>query len=69
MGNIARTLEASDYDVPFAFEEALGYMFPKICHDKDGITAAMIFLSAEAQWRSQGLTLYMKLQKLFEEFG
>ncbi|ODM16402.1 hypothetical protein SI65_07909 [Aspergillus cristatus] len=69
MGNIVRSLEESDYDVPFAFEEALGYMFPKVCHDKDGITAAMIFLSAEAQWRSQGLTLYMKLQKLFEEFG
>lgn len=68
MGNIARTLEAS-YDVPFAFEEALGYMFPKVCHDKDGITAAMIFLSAEAKWRSQGLTPYTKLQKLFEEFG
>lgn len=69
MGNIARTLEESDYDVPFAFEEALGYMFPKVCHDKDGITAAIIFLSAEAKWRSQGLTPYTKLQRLFEEFG
>lgn len=44
-------------------------MFPKVCHDKDGITAAMIFLSAEAQWRSQGLTPYTKLQQLFEQFG
>ena len=69
MGNISRNLEKSGYHVPFAFEEALGYMFPKVCYDKDGITAAMIFLSAEAQWRAQGLTPYSKLQQLFNEFG
>lgn len=69
MGNIARNLETSGYNVPFAFEEALGYMFPDVCYDKDGITAAIIFLSAEAQWRSLGLTPYTKLQQLFQEFG
>lgn len=69
MGNIARNLESSGYSVPFAFEEALGYMFPGVCYDKDGITAAIIFLSAEAQWRTQGLTPYTKLQQLFQQFG
>ncbi|OJJ48690.1 hypothetical protein ASPZODRAFT_1657291 [Penicilliopsis zonata CBS 506.65] len=69
MGNIARTLEESGYLVPFAFEEALGYMFPSICHDKDGISAAMVFLAAETRWREQGLTPYTKLQQLFKEFG
>ncbi|EAU33465.1 conserved hypothetical protein [Aspergillus terreus NIH2624] len=69
MGNIARDLEEQGYYVPFAFEEALGYMFPNVCYDKDGITAAMVFLSAEAHWRSQGLTPYSKLQQLFQEFG
>ncbi|KAL5360290.1 hypothetical protein BJX96DRAFT_150048 [Aspergillus floccosus] len=69
MGNIARDLEEQGYYVPFAFEEALGYMFPNVCYDKDGITAAMVFLSAEAHWRSQGLTPYTKLQQLFQEYG
>ncbi|KAE8356580.1 phosphoglucomutase [Aspergillus coremiiformis] len=69
MGNVARRLEGEGYKVPYAFEEALGYMFPEVCHDKDGITAAIVFLAAQAKWQSQGLTPYMKLQQLFQEFG
>ncbi|KAL3488529.1 hypothetical protein BJX62DRAFT_227296 [Aspergillus germanicus] len=69
MGNTARKLEESGYYVTFAFEEALGYMFPEVCYDKDGITAAMVFLSAQAKWATQGLTPYTKLQKLFSEYG
>jgi phosphoglucomutase len=69
MGNVARKLEGDGYTVPFAYEEALGYMFPSVCYDKDGITAAMVFLAAEAKWRAQGLTASAKLQELFSEFG
>ncbi|CAL5866277.1 uncharacterized protein PFLUO_LOCUS484 [Penicillium psychrofluorescens] len=69
MGNVARKLEEDGYTVPFAYEEALGYMFPSVCYDKDGITAAMVFLAAEAKWRAQGLTVHAKLQQLFSEFG
>ncbi|KAL4785942.1 hypothetical protein BJX76DRAFT_323099 [Aspergillus varians] len=69
MGNTSRNLEEAGYYVTFAFEEALGYMFPEVCYDKDGITAAMIFLSAQARWATQGLTPYTKLQQLFAEFG
>ena len=69
MANIARNLEGEGYNVPFAFEEALGYMLPNVCYDKDGVTAAMVFLAAEAKWRAQGLTAFAKLQSLFSEFG
>ena len=69
MGNMGQKLEQSGYDVPFAFEEALGFMFPGVCYDKDGVAAAMIFLAAEAKWRSEGLTPYTKLQQLFKEYG
>ena len=69
MGNIARRLEELGYYVPFAFEEALGYMFPEVCYDKDGISAAMVFLLAQAKWNAQGLTPYTKLQQLFKEHG
>lgn len=69
MANVARDLERDGFNVPFAFEEALGYMFPSVCYDKDGVTAAMVFLAAEAKWRAQGLTPFTKLQSLFSEFG
>ncbi|CDM32039.1 hypothetical protein CBS147339_1314 [Penicillium roqueforti] len=69
MANIARDLEKEGKTIPFAYEEALGYMFPAVCYDKDGITAATVFLAAEAKWRAQGLTAYAKLQQLFGEFG
>ncbi|KAJ5769210.1 hypothetical protein N7520_003769 [Penicillium odoratum] len=69
MGNVARDLERTGRIVPFAYEEALGYMFPSVCYDKDGITAAAVFLLAYAEWKSQGLTAHAKLQQLFREFG
>ena len=69
MGNVARELEAAGKTVPFAYEEALGYMFPSVCYDKDGITAAAVFLVAAAKWKTQGLTAQAKLQQLFAEYG
>ncbi|EEP81344.1 conserved hypothetical protein [Uncinocarpus reesii 1704] len=69
LGNAAKRLEAEGYDVPFAFEEALGYMFCKVCYDKDGLTAAMVFLAAQAQWKKQGLNPFTKLQQLYETYG
>ncbi|RAH65978.1 phosphoribomutase PRM15 [Aspergillus aculeatinus CBS 121060] len=69
MGNTARRLEELGYYVPFAYEEALGYMFPEVSYDKDGISAAMVFLLAEAKWKAEGMTPYMKLQQLFKEHG
>ncbi|ODH26175.1 hypothetical protein ACO22_04766 [Paracoccidioides brasiliensis] len=75
LGNVARRLQtqasADDaYTVPFAFEEALGYMFPAISYDKDGLTAAMVFLAAETTWRVRdGLTPYEKLMELYGTYG
>lgn len=69
LGNVARDLAKEDYKVLFAFEEALGYMIPDVCHDKDSISAAAIFLMAIAHWQSQNLTPYAKLQKLYEYVG
>lgn len=69
MGNVARDLEKTGRNVPFAYEEALGYMFPSVCYDKDGITAASVFLAAYTKWQSQGLTAFGKLQQLFAEYG
>lgn len=58
------------YTVPFAFEEALGYMFPSVVWDKDGITAACVFLSAAAKWKDElHVTPYERLQQLYQKHG
>lgn len=70
MGSIAAELESDgSHQVPFAFEEALGYMFPQVCYDKDGVTAASIFLLAAGQWHASGMTPFDKLQQLYRKYG
>jgi len=71
LGNVAQRLTtADDYHVPFAFEEALGYMFTDVVHDKDGITAAAVFLAAAAKWmKESSMTPYQKLQQLYQKYG
>ena len=49
----------------YGYEEALGYMFPQIVHDKDGVAAAIVFLSACTTWGSP----WARLQQLYEQFG
>lgn len=63
-----RALERGD--VLYAFEEALGYMWPTVCYDKDGIAAAAVFLRAVADWQEEeGLTPWGKLQQLYKRHG
>jgi len=71
LGNVAQQLSAEKgYIVPFAFEEALGYMFTGIAHDKDGISATAFFLAAAAKWRDlEKLTPFEKLQQLYGKYG
>lgn len=51
IGNRAILLEKKGYYVPFGFEEAIGYMFPAMEHDKDGISASIVFLQAYCKWK------------------
>ena len=51
--------------VLFGYEEALGYMFPSVVLDKDGIVASLVFLSASATWASP----WTKLQELYQRYG
>ena len=65
---------ASDYNVIFAYEESLGYMFPSISYEKDGLAAAMMFLNAVEYWQSANhipgrMTPYQKLQFLYQTYG
>ena len=65
LGNQALNLRKAGKRVHFAYEEALGYMFPQVVLDKDGITAAVTFLKAVSSWGSP----YGMLQQLYQRYG
>ncbi|SJM88818.1 probable Phosphoglucomutase-3 [Zygosaccharomyces bailii] len=69
IGNRAVQLEQRGYYVPFGFEEAIGYMFPVMENDKDGISAAVVFLQAYNQWISDGTTPSNVLESGFRKYG
>ena len=70
IGNAALTAEKAGYKVLFGYEEALGYMIPGICHDKDGVSAAMLFLQATAYSQQKyNQTPLQVLQTLYERYG
>lgn len=69
LGNRAITLEKNGYDAAYAFEEAIGYMFSPIVHDKDGIAAASVFLTMARRWAKEGFTVYQKLEQLYKKYG
>ena len=69
LGNVAQDLQRQGYEPVYAYEEAIGYMFPSVVWDKDGIATATVFLKALLHWRNQGLTPWSKLLQLYEKYG
>lgn len=69
LGNVAQDLRAQGKEPAFAYEEAIGFMFPGVVWDKDGVAAAAVFLSAVQRWKKQGLTPWTKLQQLYATYG
>ena len=54
----------------FGFEEALGYLVnPGTVRDKDGISAALAFLSLAADLKASGKTVADHLDEFVERFG
>lgn len=41
IGNTALALEKEGYEVPFGYEEAIGFMFGSQLRDKDGVAASV----------------------------
>ncbi|KAI5952896.1 hypothetical protein KGF54_003763 [Candida jiufengensis] len=69
IGNKAIDLTNEGYKVPFAFEEAIGFMFDLI-HDKDGVSAAIVFLQLYQQWFSSGkVNVFDKLEEGYKKYG
>ncbi|TFY70333.1 hypothetical protein EVG20_g2671 [Dentipellis fragilis] len=56
IGNMALTLEAQGYEVPFGYEEAIGFMLASEIKDKDGVAATIFFAELVAMAHAQGKT-------------
>lgn len=69
IGNRADQLQHGGLHPLFGYEEALGYMFPGISWDKDGIAALSVFLCALSVWRQQGLDPWGRLEQLYQRYG
>jgi phosphomannomutase len=52
----------------FGYEEAYGYALPLV-HDKDGISAAVLFADLAAWCQAQGLTVRQHLHNLYRQHG
>lgn len=68
IGNRAIDLKNEGKHVPFAYEEAIGYMF-SIVNDKDGISAAVMWLQLYEKWFSAGVSVKDKLHDIYSKYG
>lgn len=53
----------------FGYEESYGYLSGTHARDKDAVVASMLFAEMACYYTSIGVTLYAKLQELFDRFG
>eukprot|EP00775_Hariotina_reticulata_P013121 gene13121-13251_t len=69
LGNVAKQKQAQGQRVLFAFEEAIGFMFPDTNMDKDGVSAAAVFAEMAASIYRRGSTVAQHLQDLYKRYG
>lgn len=69
LGNIAKQKQAQGLTVLFAFEEAIGFMFPATNMDKDGVSAAAVFAEMAASHYRRGTTVAAHLRELYNRYG
>lgn len=69
IGNVARQLEQQGYDVPFGYEEAIGFMLESGIRDKDGVSATAAFIELVTGLHARGSNALQYLQELYERYG
>lgn len=69
IGNKAIDLKSEGFNVPFGYEEAIGYMF-SLVNDKDGVSAAAVWLQLYQKWFSAGdMDAVEKLDLIYAKYG
>ena len=68
INNRAMELESRGYQFLFGYEEAIGYCIGPVVRDKDGLSAALLFLEMTAWHNSRGETLLDHLLAIYQRF-
>ncbi|KZT69052.1 hypothetical protein DAEQUDRAFT_811725 [Daedalea quercina L-15889] len=69
IGNTALRLEREGYEVPFGYEEAIGFMFGSEIKDKDGVAATVMFAELVASLQAQSKLASQHLHELYKRYG
>ena len=69
IANRAIELDRAGYEFVFGYEEALGYSIGDVVHDKDGISAAVLFAELTAVARERGRTVRDELDAVARRWG
>jgi phosphomannomutase len=69
IGNTALALVEKGFEVPFGYEEAIGFMIGSEIRDKDGVSAAVFFAELVALLHREGKTASSFLEELYERYG
>ncbi|KAJ6500366.1 hypothetical protein C8R45DRAFT_820604 [Mycena sanguinolenta] len=68
IGNTALDLVKQGYDVPFSYEEAIGFMFGDRIRDKDGVSATVSFAELVVALTNQGKTVHAYLEEQYQRY-
>ena len=70
IGEKIKEWEASgEYTFMFGYEESYGYLSGTHARDKDAVVASMLFAEMTCYYTSKNISLYDKLNEIFEKFG
>ncbi|KAJ4488314.1 hypothetical protein J3R30DRAFT_3654599 [Lentinula aciculospora] len=69
IGNAALDLVKKGYEVPFGYEEAIGYMFGSEIKDKDGVAASVMFAQLAESLHAEEKTINTYLEDLYIRYG
>jgi len=69
IGNTALGLVAQGFEVPFGYEEAIGFMFGSQIRDKDGVAATLVFAEVATSLYRSGQTVRGFLDELYQTYG
>ncbi len=61
--------QTGSYEYIFGYEESYGCLVGTHSRDKDAIVAVMCLCEAAAYYRSQGISLYEQMNRIYEKYG
>lgn len=65
----SKSVSDNGYEYVFGFEESYGCLVGTHARDKDAIVAVMKLCEAAAYYRSQNISLWEKMQQIYEAYG